>query len=150
MSSLKAGRFYINLHSSTFSGGELRGQVLKPGEILYLSRMTGAAVAPAPDAGVSTNSGTMSFVLNAAKNSLFYNGSVTGITTVGSLRLMDGVAGSAGSGPVYTLSSTLSGTQAVALDMTKLDSAGYYSDVTTTSYPAGEIRDQLNKEFVAP
>ena len=37
---LRSGGFYINIHSTTFPGGEIRGQLLRAGEKLFLSTVT--------------------------------------------------------------------------------------------------------------
>ena len=43
---LDLGRWYVNVHSRRFPWGEARGQILRPGQELYVGRMTGAETVP--------------------------------------------------------------------------------------------------------
>jgi hypothetical protein len=60
VAALDAGRFYVNVKSNAFPGGEIRGQVLRPGERVYVGDLNGAQQTP-PVATAA--SGRITFIL---------------------------------------------------------------------------------------
>jgi hypothetical protein len=136
------GLWYVNVHSATNPTGELRGQLLRPGETLYTALLDGASEVPAVETRATAG---FAAILNAPRSELRYEGVVAGLTpTVGHIH-----AGPVGvSGPVaLPLTLTLagiSGTQTVgAADLAALDAAGYYVNLHSALHPTGEVRGQL-------
>lgn len=156
VSDFESGLMYINIHNSANPNGEIRGQVLHPGEVLYTAIMTGAKERPTPNS--STATGAIGFVLNASGNQLTYNGSFSGLTgnvTLGGAHVHIGGANQSGA-IVYPLSftppsgspsGTFGGQQNVtAADVNNINNNNWYAQVHSAGFPAGEIRDQLTKQ----
>ncbi len=150
---LKAGKIYVNVHNAAHSTGEVRGQLVRPGETFYTVAMNGGN--ETPPVTTSTNTGTVQFVLNGT--TLTYNGTTTfaagKILASGGAHIHSGAVGVAG-GVVYDL--TVSGSDLIgaitgitAGDVTHLGDATYYVNVHTTDFTGGEIRGQIIKHFVA-
>ena len=141
---LQAGNLYTNIHSPTFPGGEVRGQILRPGQILFFSRLTSAQEVP-PNGSTATGQG---FVI--------FDTATLGITYQMSHTVVGAVAGhihqaAVGvNGPVivpFTLvgqgasgSATLTAAQASALQ-----SLGCYMNIHSPTFPGGEIRGVLSR-----
>jgi CHRD domain len=60
VTALDEGRLYVNVKSAAFPGGEIRGQVLRPGERAYVADLSGAQQTPPV---VSAGSGRLTFIL---------------------------------------------------------------------------------------
>jgi len=139
---LLAGNLYMNVHSPTFPGGEIRGQIMKPGQILFVASLAGTNEVP-PNA--STAIGTGSVIFDPGTLVIMYQlqHTVVGATAAHIHQAAIGV-----SGPVivpFTLvgqgasgTATLTFAQSVALQ-----NAGLYMNVHSPTFPAGEIRGQL-------
>lgn len=144
LDALVAGRLYTNIHTAASPGGEIRGQLLRPGERLFAAALSGANEVP-PVSSAAT--GAMQLILDAAATSLRYESAVTGLGDATSAFLVNGPAGTAGGTPVATL--TLVGinpigTRAVtSTDVTNLQTSMYYVDVHSSLHPEGEIRGQI-------
>ena len=74
---LEQGKFYVNVHSPAHTGGEIRGQILHPGDKLYVATLTGAQETPPV---TSVGAGTSAMILDAAGANIRYHVKVTGIT----------------------------------------------------------------------
>jgi hypothetical protein len=150
---LQAGRLYVNVHSTTFPAGEIRGQILKPGEVLFNSIMNGANEVPTPISPAGT--GVFALILSADKASIHGEGLATGMTsTVTASHIHVGSATQTGS-PVYPIAFTatgndagltLSSTSINATDLTNLTTTNWYTNVHTTNHSGGEIRGQLKQQ----
>lgn len=142
VTALKAGNTYLNLHTTSFPGGEIRGQLVREIE-QFTFFANGAQEVPA-NASVHTACGVMT--LNPTTNTLTYNIK----TTVPALTAMHLHAGPPGvSGPVNVGISgtppTITGTT-VALTAAHLDllrRGNFYFNLHTTAFPGGEIRGQV-------
>ncbi|MDB4928548.1 MAG: hypothetical protein JWM10_1032 [Myxococcaceae bacterium] len=139
---IETGGFYANVHTAANAGGEVRGQVLRPAEVLYTAQLTGAAEVPP----VTTSAtGSVAMILSPGGNLLRYTGALAAITPTAA-HIHAGAVGVAG-GVVYPLSFTatsLGGVQAVtSTDVTRLNEGGYYVNVHTAANANGELRGQL-------
>jgi len=139
---IEGGGFYANVHTALNAGGEVRGQVLRPGEVLYSASLTGTAEVPPV---ITSATGSAAMILNPAGDRLTYTGVLTGLTPTAA-HIHTGAVGVSG-GVVYPLSFTaagFSGSQAVtATDVERLNASGYYVNVHTAANPGGEVRGQI-------
>ncbi|HEY0712397.1 MAG TPA: CHRD domain-containing protein [Polyangia bacterium] len=142
----RRGLWYVNLHTAERPMGELRGQVIRPGETLYTALLAGTNEVP-PVTTMAT--GGLGAILNAAGTELRYDGSVTGmVPTLAHIH-----AAPAGmNGPVLfplplpAMGTVVTGEQAVtADDVAKLDAEGLYVNFHSAANPMGEVRGQLTK-----
>ena len=152
---LEAGRWYVNVHSAAAPGGELRGQILRPAERLYLARLSGAEVVP-PVTTMAT--GTLGLIVNANRDSVAYEGAVTGVTPTAA-HLHAGAVGASGEvvTPLTLTGTTLRGTAALTATgdagvplLTGLAAGTIYANVHSTMFPGGEIRGQARPAPTPP
>lgn len=143
LSDLLAGKWYVNVHSTAYPGGEVRGQLGI--EHHYQAVLQGSNEVPPV---TSANTGVASFVLNRANLQLHYVLSTT-ITDTTAAHIHVGPAGA--NGPVsYTLAATPGFTAVrgmVTLDpaiLPLLETSGLYVNVHSLRHPGGELRGQLN------
>jgi len=141
---LEAGRWYVNVHSAANPAGEIRGQILRPAERLFIARMNGMEELP-PVTTMAT--GTLGAIMSANRDSLAYDGVVMGVTPMAA-HLHRGALGVGGDvvTPLTIMGSNLRGTAALTAAsplLTALPMGGIYVNVHSTMFPAGEIRGQL-------
>ena len=74
---LKAGRYYVNVHSPTNAGGEIRGQLLRMGEQLFRTTLSGANEVPAV---TTTATGGVQVIVSADMTKVNCLGTFTGVT----------------------------------------------------------------------
>ncbi len=155
---LEAGRLYINIHNSAHPDGDIRGQVIRPTEALYIANMR--PTNEVPPVINSSATGAIGFILSADGSQITYSGSFTGLSSNSTLAhfhccAMAGANGPPlysltppnGSVPVGVTSGTFAGQYAVnAMDVTNMNSGNWYANVHTTINPSGEIRDQVRKQ----
>ena len=67
---LKAGKLYLNIHSTAFGGGEIRGQVIRPNEQLFRATLNGASEVPAVTTTATGASNYSLVILPARKTRL--------------------------------------------------------------------------------
>ena len=144
---LKLGLWYLDIHSTNFPNGEIRGQ-LKPTSP-FIANLSAQQVVP-PAAG-SNGVGTFYLYLNAAQNMIYtylsYNTVGGGTATGGSIRgpalpgtngaLVRTLGASGGSGANYGF------TALSPFDLSLLRRGQYYVEVTTTDFPSGAFRGQI-------
>jgi ABC-type sulfate transport system substrate-binding protein len=139
---LLAGNLYANVHSPTFPGGEIRGQIMKPGRILFVANLNQANdVNPSGSAAT----GTGSVIFDPATNNIIYQLQHT-VVNATAAHIHQAPAGV--DGPVivpFTLVGLgASGTATLSADQaTALQTAGCYMNVHSAAFPVGEIRGQL-------
>jgi hypothetical protein len=140
---LGAGRFYLNIQTAAFQTGELRGQILSPGQRLYTGTLAG--MNEVPPVG-SQASGGAQFVLSADRTILNYEADVNGIIPTAA-EVDNAPAGQ--SGPVIYPSLTLAQSNIFGQAMItranvpRLAAGTLYINVKTQSYLTGELRAQL-------
>ncbi len=142
---LRSGGLYANVHTADHPGGELRGQVLRPGERLYTAVMTGAQEVPS---NASTGTGGAQVIVSADGSSFFLAGAYSSLGSGATAAHIHVGAVGVGGAPVYPLTVnagtlTLAPTAPAVGDLTALDASAWYVNVHSTDFPNGEIRGQL-------
>jgi ABC-type xylose transport system permease subunit len=143
--SLINGFYYVNLHTTAFPGGEIRGNIRVPGQIALRATLTGAAEKPTPV--VSSATGAFAGVIDPATRVLSYTVTYAGLSPVaGHLHRVNAANGT---GPVEipfaALASPIIGTTTLTTS-TRVDSllnGFYYANLHTTAFPGGEIRGDI-------
>ncbi|MBK6940338.1 MAG: CHRD domain-containing protein [Planctomycetes bacterium] len=147
--SLFSGLLYMNVHSTTFPGGEIRGQIA-PATSQFAARLSGANEVPP----VPTTAGGLADVRINTNKTVTYTVTFAGLTSnVTAAHIHDGPVGVAGGiliGLTQTGANTFSGTSGVQTDVTlaKIRSGRTYVNVHSTTFPGGEIRGQLRGSWV--
>ena len=139
---LEQGKLYVNVHSVANPGGEIRGQILHPGESLWVAKLTGSQETPSV---TSSGTGTAAVILGAAKASIRYHVNTTGLTLTNA-HIHKAIATIAGAViyPFSPIASTMDGTIAIAVaDAQDLADGHWYVNVHTAAHPGGELRGQL-------
>jgi hypothetical protein len=155
---LYAGRYYVNVHTVKYPGGELRGQVF-PREVtrVFKTRLLGQNETP-PVAGPGT--GEAIIRLSDARTQLAYSISFSNTNPITLTHIHTGSVGVPGPvlynllppgetvQPGETLTGTLpvSQTQGGVSDvaaLTALFGGGLYVNAHSAAFPAGEVRGQL-------
>ncbi len=103
---LAAGHLYLNIVTAAYLGGELRGQIMKPGEALFSGVLSGAAESPST---MSTASGGAQFILSAAQDSVRYEVDVSG--TIPTAAEIDHAAAKQNGPQLYPLTLAAAGAQ---------------------------------------
>ena len=141
---LADGLWYVNVHTAANPGGELRGQLMLPGEVLYSASLSGANESPP----VTTSAtGGAQFILDPTGTSLRYEAVFTGLTATAS-SIYTGATGINGAAlyPLTVTAGGVKGNQAItADDLTNLNAGSLYINTQTTANPDGEIRGQIGK-----
>ena len=140
---LLAGKIYVNVHSATFTGGEIRGQIATLNQVVYAVAASGAQEVPAI---TSAATGSVYAVYNKTNKSLAYTINFTGVGPTnmhfhkGAIGVSGGVE-SAIAGPYTTgMKGTATLTAAQEVD---LFAGLWYFNLHSVSFPSGEIRGQL-------
>ncbi len=137
-------QMYINIPSTIFPDGELRGQILPRSYKYYIARLSGLNEIPP---NMSTGSGILLGELKHRK--LVVSGGYAGLTDVTGVNIHCGARGETGAvlfplgvedeiikaeRNTYTLS---------CKDEEKLKCNEFYVNITTNAFPEGEIRSQF-------
>jgi hypothetical protein len=150
---LAQGRWYINVHTAVNAKGEISGQLMLPGEVLYSAAMAGTNEIPAV---TSTATGNAQFILSADQKSLRYELALFGVTPT-MAHIHKGAAGATGpvvypltlvAGYANTPMATAGalGTQAVtAGDLVDLDAGNLYANAHSTEFTTGAARGQITR-----
>ena len=142
VTSLQAGNFYANVHSTAFPGGEVRGQLYLPAKFAALS---GAQEVPGNS---SAASGLGWLSVNPFTKAVAARTETTGITATAA-HAHNAAAGVAGpvvipqtqtSPGIWTSASTATMTDALLIAFMKNE---LYLNVHSAAFPGGEIRGQL-------
>ena len=155
-------RFYVNVHTTQFPGGAIRGQLafVSGGPVTYAAELRGSNEVP-PNS--SSAFGSSLVTLDLFNNNITWEVTTSGIVSPTLSHIHRGVAGVSGSVIInFALnaaqipggrtfgSSSIAAQQAAAFlasDLVALGSAstaaGYYVNVHSSAFGAGEIRGQL-------
>ncbi len=148
---LVKGNLYMNVHTATNPGGEIRGQVLLNNGGSFTAKLDGSQEVPMV---TSTASGTGTFVLSANGTQLTYNVTVNGLSgPITGSHFHNGAAGTS-AGVVKTVSftgNTVSGVWSSTdasqpltdLLLSELLRGRLYLNVHTSANAGGEIRGQV-------
>ena len=148
---LLAGLYYVNVHTSTYLGGEIRGQLTTTtsgNETYYFTgALSGSQEFPA---NASTAVGNVAVLLDKITNEVFLVGSFSGLDAAASASHIHGGAAGKNGGVVTVLSATaavagtITGSAVVRTSFADSMVLGLsYVNVHNSSYPGGEIRAQL-------
>jgi hypothetical protein len=140
---LKAGRYYVNVHSPANPGGEIRGQLLRTGEQLFRTSLAGANEVPPV---TTTATGGVQVIVSADMTKVNCLGTFTGVTaTVAHIhRAPAGMNGGVvipfvvGTGTISCTDSAITTT-----NLADLTGGNWYANVHSAANPGGEIRGQL-------
>lgn len=145
LNSWNSGALYVNVHSTAFPGGEIRGQINLGLPILRSTTLTGAQEStPTP----STATGTASLSINPVTLELSGAVLTSGITATG-CHIHEAPAGSAGpiSVPLNAAGSNAwavpTGKFLTPSQFASLLGGNLYINVHSAAYPSGEIRGQF-------
>lgn len=140
---LQANNYYVNVHSSAFPGGEVRGQIALR---VSFAILTGAQEVPAT---TSAATGYGSLAVNATTGAVSGTVVTAGITGTGA-HIHEAATGVSGSiiipltdagGGVWTVPP---GATLTSAQLTSWQNGNLYVNVHTAANPGGEIRGQLN------
>ncbi|MFQ5857067.1 MAG: CHRD domain-containing protein, partial [Anaerolineae bacterium] len=151
---LRAGNYYLQLHTTEHPGGDIRGQIL-PFALAstYEARLNGGNEVPAVTADAA---GLATFALDDSLTHLSYVVAVADIEGVTAAHIHRGPAGQ--NGPVahtlfngaglFDATHPAAGNISMsAADLADLLGGFYYVNVHTTQHPAGEIRGQIRSKY---
>ncbi|HSD82901.1 MAG TPA: CHRD domain-containing protein, partial [Anaerolineae bacterium] len=140
------GGLYVNVHTSGFPGGEVRGQIL---EGVFSSILTGDQQVPPVS---TTGTGAVYFTYNTNTGLFDYTGQVAGLSSnVTAAHIHTGTVGSTGgvivplsyitvtNGAVFSGSFTLANMAALVANFQN----GLYVNVHTVNHSGGEVRGQI-------
>ena len=148
VASLKAGNIYLNLHTATNGGGEIRAQLKYDDKIAFDALLSGAQEVPAV---TTTAKGVASLRLNTTMDSLFYwvytNG-LSGAATAahlhnGAVGVAGGVAASLANATGNIITGTITGASLTSVLINNMLSGNVYVNIHTTVNGGGEIRGQV-------
>jgi len=140
---LLAGRLYVNVHSATNTKGEIRGQILRPGETVFVATLSGAQEVP-PVSTMAAAQATL--ILGANRDVVRYRITATGITPT-LAHVHRGIAGT--NGPVVKPLNAPAGTVAegtfpvTAADLEDLSLRRWYVNLHSIANSKGELRGQV-------
>jgi len=153
---LAARELYVNIHTTTATGGEIRGQLLPASDAYYQTNLAGSQEVPpiitnAHGALVVELKGTTMIVTGSAKD--LASGINTAVRMGGHFHL--GYAGQNGGIQIELTPTVDTGNTSVrylaanntftltATQLTALRNQQFYANIHTNTYPSGEIRGQV-------
>ena len=140
--------YYVNVHTSQFTGGEVRGQLTLVDDVLKLvADLRGSNEVPA---NASTVVGTALITIDSANN-LTFDISAPGILSPTASHIHNAPAGSnagvfLGFPGTFTggrLRGTIPNADAAQIAAIRANPANFYVNVHTSAIPGGEVRGQL-------
>jgi len=139
---LLAGNLYTNIHSPTFPGGEIRGQILRPGELLFIAHLDGAQEV-GPTGSTATGTGSVIFDPTTLGIKYVLQHNVVNATAAHIHQAPAGMIGSV-IVPFTLVGNDASGTATLTAGQgTALVTGGLYMNVHSLAFSGGEIRGQL-------
>ena len=152
--SMAAGGTYVNIHSSTYPGGEIRGQLIMESQMVYLKAILQGSQEVPPNG--STALGTVIVRYNTATKMLELGGNYQNLTAaITAAHIHSPAAAGVNAGVLLPLINN-GGTSGGLLGNTTLTApqeadllAGLmYVNVHNANYPGGEIRGQLYPNYL--
>lgn len=143
-SALAQDSLYLDVHTTVFPGGEIRGQVVRAKNTVLQALLSGSQVNP-PTSSLAM--GTAIAFLHQPQNRLCYVVETSGLANATAAHLHFGAPGQ--NGALVSVAGASNGIWCGVTDsLTDAEAAAMlaeqvYLDVHTTAYPAGEIRGQL-------
>jgi len=143
---LDLGRWYVAFQSRSLPTGELRGQILRPGQELYLARMIGQESVPPVS---SQASGSVAVIVDSDRSRIIYDVALSNMTATEAF-LGEGPVGVRGavSVPFQVIGSSFRSMRMLTQDSTLLSSlsaGNVYASAASESFPEGEIRGQMRR-----
>lgn len=144
---LAAAGTYLNIHTTNFGGGEIRGQAVLSKTTRFTGVLTGGQEVP-PNASAAT--GTAIAWLHEPDNRLVYVVQSSGLANVVAAHFHQAaigvngpvIVGFNGGGGFYGgVSQRLTSAQ-----MAALMADGFYANIHTSAFPGGEIRCQMRRD----
>ena len=140
------GEIYVNVETAANQTGELRGQVIDPGETLFSATLSGKNEVP-PNGSNAT--GAVEVILDPTQTTIRYEAVVSGAVPQ-SIAIFTGMATTPSGTPWYQLTLGASGavgTQMLATgDAAQFTSGNVFANVFTPSFSTGELRGQLAQQ----
>lgn len=141
---IATGNAYVNIHTSTNPGGEIRGQLLPAS---FKATLTGGAERPNPVVTSATGSGQLTLI----GNQLIYNIAYSGLTAAATAAHIHGPAGVDAAAGVLVGFPNVSGTSGTLSGVLTLNDATLaavlagqaYVNIHTSANPGGELRGQI-------
>ena len=164
VSGLTSGLLYLDIHSSLFPGGEIRGQILPapaaPPTLQFTATLRGAEQVPSV---ASSGTGTATIVLDTAETQITVNVTFSGLTSNATAAHIHGTGVPGTNAAVlFNFSGTSAATSGIIpqqvfavspSEVAALKAGQYYFDIHTTNFSGGEVRGQLllspSRKFVA-
>lgn len=140
---LMAGKIYVNVHSATYAGGEIRGQIATNNQVVYAVAASGAQEVPSNS---STASASVYAVYTKTTKSLAYTINFTGVVPT-AMHFHKGAIGANGgveSAIAGPFTSGMKGAATLtAAQETDLFANLWYYNLHSAAIPSGEVRGQL-------
>lgn len=139
---LMTGRYYINLHSTTYPGGEIRGQIQQASGTVFQTSITATQ-----ETGTVASNASGTGYAHLTTEGLTYRFTHTGLTTARSAAHLHSAGVGVDGGVILNISSdftmnTASGAW-FAPNARMLTGGLVYVNIHTSTFPGGEIRGQL-------
>lgn len=141
---LQMGMLYINIHSYKNSNGEIRGQIIVPGDSIWVAHLTGVQQTPPTQ---TLNEGDAAFVLDQTGTRLRYSVVTTGFTSTNAY-IRKAIAGMSGEivFPLLPVGEKMQGIiHLSAMDARNLQDGLWYISLQSESNPNGHLRGQIIK-----
>lgn len=153
---LENEEMYVNIHTTTYGAGEIRGQVLPENQTLYRAYLSGASQTPVV---ASTAEGHI--MVAYTNDSIRVSGSFSNLSAaadtsiVGGIHIHSGMAGSNGGVEIVLNANYSNDLRSATIDASNntfalsteqkeaLMMRGLYINVHSLNFPAGEIRGQI-------
>ncbi|HYC58509.1 MAG TPA: CHRD domain-containing protein [Thermoanaerobaculia bacterium] len=147
---LEAGELYFNIHTGSFGGGEIRGQILLANARKYIATFTGAQEVP-PTGSSATGGGSV--VLDGAEDQITANGSYSNLSSNATAVHIHGPAPAGVDADIlFPLDGIATATSGIIADqsfsitpaqVSQLNAGQHYFNVHSGNHAGGEIRGQI-------
>jgi CHRD domain/Bacterial Ig domain len=145
---LQSAGTYLNVHTPLNPGGEIRGQVVPGGYVVYFGQLSGEQEAPSPQ--ITAARGTVAVTIATATGAIDARVNGSGIDDATAAHLHQGFGGSAGPVVVGLERDATNlglwksnGATLTPAQVTALQDGGFYANVHNAAAPAGLIRGQI-------